>query len=91
MEGYITISEKHYNELADKLDKLLKRAGNGPEGLGDWIPEKRAKELLGKGTTTLWEMRQKGYLTHSRINGSVYYSKKGIVDLLEKNKVKAYC
>ncbi len=90
MEKLITISETHYLEIVQKLNALIKMQGNGDGQLGDWISEKEAKRLLGKGTTTLWEMRRKGYITYSKINGTVYYSKKSILDLLKKNQVDSY-
>jgi len=55
-----------------------------------WITEIQVKKLLNIGTTTLWEMRNQGKITFSKINGKNYYLRKGIQEILENNRVEAY-
>lgn len=87
------IAEAQYNELKEKLDRILEYLDKTPpkvEQIGKWIPELRAQELTGKKTTTLWKMRLDGRLTFTKINNKVFYDKDSILALMDKNAKQAF-
>ena len=53
-------------------EELEKR--NGSDALGDYIPEERAMELLGRGKTWFWNQRKSGDLNGKKAAGRWYYS-----------------
>jgi len=87
------LSETHYNELKEKIDKILnylEKSTPQTEQIGKWIPEKKAQELTGKKATTLWKMRMDGRLTFTKINNKVFYDKDSILALMDKNAKQAF-
>lgn len=83
---------KVLEEINEKLDLLIESMKSRPsqKEIGEYIEEKEAQKLLGRGTTWFWQMRKSGRLSFSRINRKVYYSKRDIVALLNENKQEAY-
>ena len=87
------IAEANYKELKEKIDLILAHLENSPSQsnqVGKWIPEKKAQELTGKKTTTLWKMRMDGRLTFTKINNKVFYDKESILALMDKNAKQAF-
>lgn len=78
------------DELMEKVEKLSAALFQGKpqdkSALGDYISEKEAKSLLSKGTTWFWNKRQSGELTGRKAGNQWYYSKKEILNLIEKGK-----
>ncbi len=54
--------------------------------LGDWIPEKKAEELLGQKKTSLWKLRKSKQLIASETR-PIFYSLESIKTYI-KNSVK---
>jgi hypothetical protein len=50
----------------------------------DWIPEKEAQRLLDVKETTLWGMRKRKLVRHTKLGNKVYYSLRSIEILLDK-------
>lgn len=57
-------------------DMLLKQRIEATT-LGDWIPEKKAEELLGQKKTSLWKLRKNGQLIASKTR-PIFYSLESI-------------
>jgi hypothetical protein len=54
----------------------------------DWIDAEEAKELLGiKSKTVMQRLRSEGLIVFSEIGKIIKYSRKSIMEYLEKNKV----
>ena len=91
MDKLIAISESNFELLNNKLDRLIKllesKKGHTFEG---WVSEIEAQKLLGLKTTSLWQMRQEGRITYSKINGKTYYQLNSIEDKLKQNTIEAY-
>lgn len=78
-------------EKIDALHNLLENGEHSPTNIGDWIPEKDAKRLLGLSTTSLWKLRTKGQLEFSKPNNStVYYKKESILNWINSNSKEAF-
>jgi hypothetical protein len=76
-------------ELLQKIDHLSQTILNtqgGKAPLGDFISEKEAKELLGKGTTWFWNKRQSGELTGRKAGNKWYYKRSEILSFIENGK-----
>lgn len=74
-------------EKVDRLNEALLSTRNQDKGaLGDFIPEKDAKELLSKGTTWFWNKRQSGELTGRKAGNQWYYRKSDILKMIENGK-----
>ncbi|HNQ67953.1 MAG TPA: hypothetical protein PKN32_06225 [Bacteroidales bacterium] len=88
-ENYILVSDRKLDELIEKIDKLQstvtlqKQDGHA---IGDYIPEKEAKLLLGKGTTWFWNKRQTGELKGKKAGNTWYYKKSQITKFIENGK-----
>lgn len=80
----------------EKMDELLRKvdnlnnlfSNNKPEknALGDNIPEKQAKELLGKGTTWFWNKRKSGELSGRKAGNQWYYKRSEILNFIENGE-----
>ncbi len=86
------MSKELKDELAAlhrKIDRISSMIQNLPvthnTDLGEWLSEEQAKELLKKGTTSLWKLRCEGIIKYSKLGGRNYYSKTSIENYLERN------
>jgi len=53
---------------------------------GKYLPEPKAKELLGKGTTWFWQMRKAGSLRFTKVGNRIYYHVDDIEKLFNNNQ-----
>lgn len=53
---------------------------------GKYVPEAKAKLLLGKGTTWFWQMRKDGLLAYKKVGNTIYYSVEAIENLFNVNQ-----
>lgn len=60
---------------------LTKTKGNS---LNDFVSEFEASKLLRRGKTWFWELRQGGF-PFTKLGGQVFYNRKDLAELLEKN------
>jgi hypothetical protein len=80
------ISKDDLIEINRKLDQLIQlysEEKSGIPGLGDWILEKEARNLLGKKGTSLWKLRKLGKLKYTKVGGKTFYSLQSIRQLIE--------
>ena len=91
MEKLFVLSESEFAGIQSKLEDVLNLVRvHGNQGIDGWIPEAEVKKILDIKTTILWQMRTEGKITFSKIGGKNYYLKKGITEILERNRVNAY-
>lgn len=77
------------DELFNKVDMLtqnMKNTHSDTKGLGDYISEKEAKELLQKGTTWFWNKRQSRELSAKKAGNTLYYKRSDILKFIENGK-----
>lgn len=53
---------------------------------GKYMPEPKAKELLGRGTTWFWQMRKTGQLRFTKVGNKIYYHVDDIEKLFNENQ-----
>lgn len=70
----------------DKIVELLSSKQTTEGSVGDFISETEAAKLLGRKTTWFWNLRKQGVLPYTKVGNKVFYSKKDIQYLFEKNK-----
>ncbi len=77
----------------DQLEKLLRRVVDESvtpvESVAkpkEWLTNKEALNFLGLSKATLQRLRRSGQLSFSKVNGSIFYERKDIIDLLERNR-----
>jgi hypothetical protein len=87
-QGLVLLAEDMLNEIReDQKTILLNLSGaNTKQGIGDWISDKEAQQLLGRKATTLWSLRKRGELAFTKVGNKVFYSQEDILQLLNKNK-----
>ncbi|GAA0890628.1 hypothetical protein GCM10009122_03060 [Fulvivirga kasyanovii] len=88
---FVMVPKVVIDEIRDGINKLLK--GNEPlsaNGIGDYISEKEAQQLLGRKTTWFWSMRSKGYLSYTKVGNKVFYNRKDLEKYLTDHKKNAF-
>ncbi len=75
--------------LEDKVNTLINLVRRMPTthntNLGDWLTEEQAKELLGRSTTWLWELRKMNKVEWKKVRGSNYYNYNSILKFIENS------
>ena len=89
-KNFVLVPEAVINEIREYLVKILSREERADDttsaNLEDWITEKDTQRLLGKKTTTLYNLRVAGKLVSTKIGNKTFYSKSSIMKLLDNNK-----
>lgn len=86
---YAIVPYEKLDELFEKVDMLTKNMNtvkSETKGLGDYISEKEAKELLQKGTTWFWNKRQSKELSAKKAGNTLYYKRSDILQFIENGK-----
>lgn len=86
---FAIIPYEKLDELFNKVDMLtqnMKNTHSDSKGLGDYISEKEAKELLQKGTTWFWNKRQSKELSAKKAGNTLYYKRSDILKFIENGK-----
>jgi len=91
IHNLVLVPETVINELVEGIRELRSREyytnTTSPINLKDWITEKDTQKLLGKKTTTLYNLRRQGKLVSTKNGNTTYYSMESIMKLLDDNKV----
>ncbi len=66
------------------LELALKQQNNAT--LSDWIDDKETFRILRLGKTKMQEIRTKGEVVWSKTGNKILYSKKSILELINRNK-----
>lgn len=86
---FVMVSQDDWQQLMTKVDTIATSLGNNKTKLnpiGDYITEKEAKELLGRGTTWFWNKRKSKELNGRKSGNVWYYSVKEIQHFVENGK-----
>ena len=89
MSKFAIVPYERMDELLEKVEMLTQKLNNltaQSNGLGDYISEKEAKELLDKGTTWFWNKRQSKELSAKKAGNTLYYKKSDILKFIENGK-----
>ena len=80
------VSVDYLEEIKGMLEKALDNAQLRPpiSGIGEFIDQKTASELLGRKGTWFFEMRKSGKLPYSKAGSKVYYQKSDLFNLIKK-------
>ena len=88
----VIVPKKMLQTLQDGQDKILNLIENIPENklpkgtiANKYIPESKAKEMLGKGTTWFWQMRKEKKLKYKKIGNKIFYTIEEIENLFENS------
>jgi hypothetical protein len=84
--NFLVLPEEKWEELLTKVDTIATSLGNNKTKLnpiGDYITEKEAKELLGRGTTWFWNKRKSKELNGRKSGNVWYYSVREIQKFIE--------
>ena len=79
-----------FKEILEKLETIeLLVSGKKEADFDDYISEHDAKELLNRGTTWFWNLRNEGF-PYTKLGGQVYYHKKDLIMYFEDNTVNEW-
>lgn len=94
MEIIVFEKEAYYEMLAEMkqaMKEAVKQAYSEAKPDNDWIGPEEAKQLLRiKAKSTLQELRDQGKIEFSQHGRIIHYSRKSIMDFINKNRVKPY-
>jgi hypothetical protein len=85
----VIVPYEKMDEILKNLQRLNEAVGHSkPEknALGEYMPEKQAKELLLKQTTWFWNKRRSGELTGRKAGNQWYYKTSDIQKFIENGK-----
>jgi len=91
MENLVIIPEKELKAILNNQKKSLSQleslSKHKPQGSFNfkYIPEDKAKELLGKKTTWFWKQRTEGKISYSKVGNTIFYLLSDIEKLLDDN------
>jgi hypothetical protein len=85
MEQVYIITQNQFNQVIEKLDRLLENKENPKDQDKKWLNTKEASQLLGIGLTTLWSYRKQGKIKGRKIGHKVYYDSSELNNLLKNS------
>jgi hypothetical protein len=74
---------KLQNSFIEKLDYYFTSTASNRK----WLRSKDVENMLSVSSSSLQNMRNNGLIPFSKVQGTIFYEYKDIVELLEKNKV----
>jgi hypothetical protein len=83
---YVAVPKEFWEELMQKLDILLENKQEMSGKLVDFYDEAEVKEILGKKTTAMWELKKSGRLPYYKVGNKTYYKKEHIMTFIENSK-----
>jgi len=82
MDKIVIIPKSLFDQINEKLDRLLEHKENPKDPDKQWINTKEATQLLGIGLTTLWTYRKQGKIKGRKIGHKLYFSSSELNNLL---------
>lgn len=86
---FVLVPETEFNQLSQNQQRILEILQNGKSsnlpGIEDYISKEEAMRITGKKETTLWKLRKDGKIKAAKMGQEVFYSRKSIIDYLNKN------
>jgi predicted DNA-binding transcriptional regulator AlpA len=85
MEQVYIITQNQFNQVIEKLDRLLENKENPKDQDKKWLNTKEASQFLGIGLTTLWTYRKQGKIKGRKIGHKVYYDSSELNSILKNS------
>lgn len=96
MDNLVLIPEKELNTILDNQKKILKKLENISINKDQssfnfkYIPEEKAKIVLGKKATWFWQQRTQGKLAYSKVGNTIFYLLEDINKMLDDNLIEKF-
>lgn len=86
---FVLLPKKEWDEMSQIQRRILELLQDGKPsnlpGIEDYISKEEAMRITGKKETTLWKLRKDGKIKAAKMGQEVFYSRKSIVEYLNKN------
>jgi hypothetical protein len=79
------ITQQNLDDLKTEIINELKKCFQISENNEIWLKSKEVRKILGCSEGTLVNLRTSGTLPYSKINGTLYYKRSAINNLLNSN------
>lgn len=84
----IVFEEQAYYKLVDEIKKAVKDAASEMKTEKEWLSTEEAKSLLGfRSKSKMQQLRDNGDIVFSQHGRTIKYSRKSILEFLEKNTI----
>lgn len=80
------VTKHDFAEFQQEVRQLLSEVVKGPSKEYRWLKSSEVMKILGISASGLQNLRIKGVLPYSKLGGTIYYSEKDIIAVLELNK-----
>jgi hypothetical protein len=74
------------SELIEKIESLLDKQPEKTEEEQVWLKSHHVQRMLGISAATLQNLRVNGTMPYSKIGGVIFYDKKEVLEVLNRNK-----
>lgn len=81
-ELIITLSEEQHKRLLEDIRSIIKEELSDKVDNENWLRTRDVKDFLGCSDGHLVNLRVTGKLQYSKINGTIYYKKSDILNML---------
>ncbi len=84
----IVFEEQAYYKLVDEIKKAVKDAAQELKTEKEWLSAEEAKSLLGfRSKSKMQQLRDNGDIVFSQHGRTIKYSRKSILEFLDKNTI----
>lgn len=83
------ITKADFHTLKSEIVDEIKRLFQSPSEQKEWLKSSDVMSLLGCSPGTLQNLRVNGTLPFTKMGGTIYYSRKDVMKVLEGNKKNA--
>lgn len=83
------LTKSDFHTLKSEILDEIKRLFQAPSDQREWLKSSDVMNLLGCSSGTLQNLRVNGTLPFTKIGGTIYYSRKDVMKVLESNKKNA--
>lgn len=83
------VTKQDFQDLKSELIDEIKKFFNPATEQKEWMKSADVMQLLGCSAGTLQNLRVNGKLPFTKMGGTIYYSRKDVMNVLEGNKCKA--
>ncbi len=77
------------SELIEKIENLLSHQPEKNEEEQVWLKSHHVQRMLGISAATLQNLRVNGTMPYSKVGGVIFYDKKEVLEVLNRNKQNA--
>lgn len=83
------ITKADFHSLKSEIVEEIKRLFQTPGEQKEWLKSADVMQLLGCSPGTLQNLRVNGTLPFTKMGGTIYYSRRAVMEVLECNKQNA--